>query len=102
MKQRRAVTLLVGCGAFLVAVTAWAPPIPAGGWSTWPSWLRADPQRGLALVAGGVGWLLAAWLFLVTTLALLATGAHAAGRAAGRTAELLTPRIARGLLEALV
>ena len=102
MKQWRGGALLVGCGAFLVAATAWVPPLPAAGWSEWWSWLQADPQRALALLAGGAGWLLAAWLFLVTALRVLAAGAHATGRAAGRAAELLTPRIARGMLEALL
>ena len=102
MKQWRGGALLVGCGAFLVAVSAWAPPLPAAGWSEWWSWLQADPQRALALVAGCAGRLLAAWLFLVTALRLLSAGTHAAGRAAGRAAELLTPRIARGMLEAVL
>lgn len=102
MRKRRAGGLLVGCGAFLVAAAAWAPPLPTGGCTAWWLWWRADPQRGLALLAGGVGWLLAAWLFLVTALALLATSAHGLGRIAGRAGELLTPRIARGVLEALL
>lgn len=98
MRQWRAGGLLVGCGAFLIATTAWAPRLPAPGWTAWCSWLKADPQCALAVLAGGVGWLLAAWLFLVTVLALLASTAHLAGRAA----ELLTPRFARGLLTVLL
>ncbi|HEX4018738.1 MAG TPA: hypothetical protein VHX15_18525 [Frankiaceae bacterium] len=56
----------------------------------------------MAFLAGCAAWSIAAWLALVTLLTVLASGAHGVGRAAGRVAELLTPRIARGLLEALL
>ncbi len=102
MKQWRGGALLIGCAAFLVASPAWAPPLPAGGGGPWWSWVQADPQRALAFLAGCAGWLIAAWLFLVTALSLLATGAHAAGGVAGRAAVLLTPRFARGALELLL
>jgi hypothetical protein len=99
MKQWRVRALLVGCAAFLVASPAWAPPLPAGGWGPGWSWLKADPQRALALLAGAAGWLLAAWLFLVTALRLIAASAHAASSVAERAAVFLTPRFARGALE---
>ena len=71
--------------------------LPAG--DLW-AWVQADPERALLGLVSGVAWLLAAWLFLVTGLSLLATATGATGRLAGRLARVITPIALRRVLEA--
>jgi hypothetical protein len=102
MKRVASAGLLAGCSAYVVAVPHWAPPVPVESWDAWLSWLRGDPQRAIALLAGFAAWLTAAWLLVVTTLSLVATSTHGVAMVAGRLVEFLTPKAARGLLEALL
>jgi nucleoid-associated protein YgaU len=69
--------------------------------SVW-SWLREDPQRALVTLTGALGWLLAAWLFLVTALAIAGTGAGAGARAARRLTRVITPVAVRRILEVAI
>jgi hypothetical protein len=101
-RQWRAGALLAACGGFLVAAPRWAPRLPAATWTAWWSWVEADPQRALTMLAAGSAWLLAAWLLVVTALMVLATSTRGSGQAARRAAEALTPRVARGLLKGLI
>ncbi len=102
MKRWRASAVVLACGAFLIEAPAWAPSLPAGGWRARWSWLVADPQRAVSLLAGFSAWLIAAWLLVVAGLAVAAASARRSGRSLHRAVELLTPRFARGLVRVLL
>jgi hypothetical protein len=90
---------LAGYGLALIALR------PVGG--QWPradawAWLREDPERALLAITGCLGWLLAAWLFLATALALAGSSATAGGRLARRLAGLITPLALRRAVEIAV
>jgi nucleoid-associated protein YgaU len=102
MRQWRAAAVLLACGGFLVAAPGWLPSLPAAGTDAWWSWLAADPQRAVTLLAGLAGWLIAGWLLAVAALALLAASARRSGRLASRALDLLTPHFARGLVRILL
>ena len=90
---------LVGYASALVALhprpAEWSGVLSGDGWA----WLQEDPQRALIMACGGVGWLLAAWLFTVTTLTVVGNGAGATSRMARRLAEVIAPVALRGILE---
>jgi nucleoid-associated protein YgaU len=102
MRLWRPGAILLGCGGFLMAALRWMPSLPASRWDAWWSWLAADPQRAVTLLAGFAGWLIAGWLFLVAALALLSASARRSSRSARRAVDLLTPRFARGLVRVLL
>ncbi len=100
MKQRRMTAFgLVGYGSALIALHPqpgqWSRALRGDAWA----WLREDPQRALVVACASIGWLLAAWLFTVTALAVVGGGAGATSRIARRLAEVITPAAMRAVLE---
>ncbi len=102
MRRWRALAVLLACGGFLFGARECVPRLPAGGWHARWSWLVADPQRAVTLVAGVSAWLIAGWLLVVTGLTLAAGGGRRSSRGLRRAAEILTPRFARGLVRILL
>lgn len=102
MKRWRTGAVLLACGGFLMAAPRRMPSLPAAGWDAWWSWLAADPQRAVTLLAGFAGWLIAAWLLIVAGLTLIAVGTRRSSCIARRAVEVLTPHCARGLVRMLL
>jgi nucleoid-associated protein YgaU len=102
MRQWRAAAIVLCCGGYLLASPRWMPALPSLGWDAWWSWLEADPQRAVTLVASFAVWLIAGWLLVVAGLTLLAASARRSSDLARRALEILTPRVARGLLRILL
>ncbi len=74
--------VLAGLVGYAVLLAVLRPPtgqLPGGGW--W-DWLRADPEGALLVGLSGVAWLIAAWLFVVTGLSLVASTSGSGGRLA--------------------
>ena len=69
-------------------------------YSDWWSWLQADPERALLLGLSCVAWLVAAWLFVVTGLSLVAATSGSGARLAKRVVPRIAPFAIRRTLEA--
>jgi outer membrane biosynthesis protein TonB len=102
VKKIRVLTIWVLSMVLLAALPEWLPSPPSGDWRIWWSWSLADPQRGLALAAGCLAMLIAAWLFVLSSLVLSVAAADPSGRAVRLTIDWLTPRVARGLVRGLL
>ena len=87
---------LSACGGFLIGGARWLPPLPAARPDAWWSWLAADPQQAVTLLAGLAGLAHRGLAVVVAALTLLAASARRSGRCARRAVEALTPRFARG------
>jgi hypothetical protein len=94
MRRLSVCMALAGYGGLLVALR------PRGAAQAFWTYWSDDPERALVAAAGLVGWFLAAWLFIVTGLAVAAQAPSAAGRIAARIARFVTPRATRRLLGA--
>lgn len=94
MRRLSVLTALAGYGGLLIALR------PQGADQAFWTYWSEDPERALVAAAGLAGWFLAAWLFIVTALAVAAQAPSAAGRIAARIARLVTPRATRRLLGA--
>ena len=94
-----AVVGLVGYAVLLALLRPSAAQLPAGDW--W-GWLQADPERALLVGLSSAAWLVAAWLFVVTGLSLIAATSGAGAQLASRLVRLVTPLALRRALEAAV
>ncbi len=87
----------VGYAVLLAVLRPSTAQLPEGGW--W-HWLQTYPENALLVGLSAVAWLIAAWLFLVTGLSLVATTSGAGARLATRVLRRITPFALRRTLEA--
>lgn len=81
MRRGRILAALAGYAGLVVLLRPSGSQLPKGDWWVW---LNADPERALISVLSGVGSLVAAWLFAVTCLSVVAATSTCSGRLAGR------------------